>query len=151
MICSLGIAISSPEIVQVLNNIKAPYNVSTPTASLALRALSPTGLSLFRTNIQTLIDNRTFLLSELPKIPGIVGLLGAHDANFVLAQVGDAATGRPDNVKAKRAYTHMAESDKVVVRFRGTEFGCEGALRITVGTRQECEEVLRKLSTVLKD
>ncbi|GAA5988079.1 hypothetical protein JCM10908_002054 [Rhodotorula pacifica] len=145
----LGIAISSPEIIQVLNNIKAPYNISTPTASLALRALSPTGLSLFRSNIQTLLDNRSYLLQQLPKVPGIVGILGANDANFVLAQVG-GADGKPDNVKAKKAYTHMAESDKVVVRFRGTEYGCEGALRITVGTREECDRVLEKLADVLK-
>ena len=136
---SLGIAISSPEIIQVLNNIKAPYNISTPTASLALRALSPTGLSLFRRNIQTLLENRQYLLTELPKLDGIVGILGANEANFVFAQVGN------------RAYTHMAEEDKVVVRFRGTEYGCEGALRITVGTREECERVLEKLRLVLRD
>ncbi|KAG0661283.1 histidinol-phosphate transaminase [Rhodotorula mucilaginosa] len=147
----LGIAISSPEIIQVLNNIKAPYNISTPTASLALRALSPTGLSLFRRNIQTLLENRQFLLTELPKLDGIVGILGANEANFVLAQVGNSRTRVPDNVKAKRAYTHMAEEDKVVVRFRGTEYGCEGALRITVGTREECERVLEKLRLVLRD
>ncbi|GAA5883157.1 hypothetical protein JCM3774_006858 [Rhodotorula dairenensis] len=147
----LGIAISSPEIIQVLNNIKAPYNISTPTASLALRALSPSGLARFEKNIATLLENRAYLVAELPKLSGIVNLLGSHDANFVLAQVGDSTTGRPDNVKAKRAYTHMAEQDKVVVRFRGTEHGCEGALRITVGTRDECDQVLSKLKQVLSD
>ncbi|CAL1708908.1 unnamed protein product [Somion occarium] len=37
----LGIAIAHPALIQILMNTKAPYNISTPTASLALSALSP--------------------------------------------------------------------------------------------------------------
>ncbi|BGP00249.1 hypothetical protein RTG_01949 [Rhodotorula toruloides ATCC 204091] len=145
----LGIAISSPEIIQVLNNIKAPYNISTPTASLALRALSPTGLSLFRQNIQTLLDNRTYLRDELLKLPAIINILGAPDANFLMAQVGDK-DGKPDNKRAHDAYLHLAETDKVVVRFRGNEYGCEACLRVTVGTKEECDEVVKKLGEFLQ-
>lgn len=45
----------------------------------------------------------------------------------------------------------MAREDKVVVRYRGNEVGCEGCLRITVGTREECEEVVRRLGKLLKE
>ena len=33
----------------------------------------------------------------------------------------------------------------VVVRFRGNERGCKGALRITVGTRDEMQTLLLRL------
>ncbi|GAA5924239.1 hypothetical protein JCM3775_005632 [Rhodotorula graminis] len=145
----LGIAISSPELIQVLNNVKAPYNISTPTATLALRALSPQGLTTFRSNIATLISNRTYLAEQLAALPAILALPGAGDANFLLAQVG-GEDGKPDNERAKRVYTHMAEQDQVVVRFRGNEVGCEACLRITVGTRQECERVVERLTELLK-
>ncbi|GAA6005653.1 histidinol-phosphate transaminase [Rhodotorula paludigena] len=145
----LGIAISSPEIIQVLNNIKAPYNISTPTAALALRALSPQGLDAFRRNIATLISNRAYLIDALRATPGVIALPGANDANFVLAQIGGRA-GEPDNERAKRIYTHMAEEDQVVVRFRGNEPGCEACLRITVGTREECDEVVKRLAALLQ-
>ncbi|GAA6058199.1 hypothetical protein JCM3770_005008 [Rhodotorula araucariae] len=144
----MGIAISSPEIIQVLNNIKAPYNISTPTASLALRALSPEGIAAFRANIATLNANRAWLASALVKLPNILALPGAGDANFLLAQVGTA--GKPDNARALKVYTHMAETDKVVVRFRGNEVGCEACLRITVGTRGECERVVERLGELLQ-
>ncbi|BGP48993.1 histidinol-phosphate transaminase [Rhodotorula kratochvilovae] len=144
----MGIAISSPEIIQVLNNIKAPYNISTPTASLALRALSPAGISAFRANIATLNENRTWLASALRTLPNVLALPGAGDANFLLAQVG--TNGKPDNARAQKVYTHMAETDKVVVRFRGNEVGCEACLRITVGTRDECERVVERLRELLQ-
>ncbi|GAA5970342.1 hypothetical protein JCM21900_001650 [Sporobolomyces salmonicolor] len=150
----LGIAISSPPIIQVLNNIKAPYNISTPTAALALRALSPSGLTLFRQNIRTLLENRDYLHSALLAPPlrelGVIQILGANDANFLVVQIGAKADpSRPDNERANRAYKCMAEKDQVVVRFRGNEHGCEACLRVTVGTRPECEKVVERLRDFL--
>ncbi|GAA5891738.1 hypothetical protein JCM6882_006189 [Rhodosporidiobolus microsporus] len=145
----LGIAISSPPLVQVLNNIKAPYNISTPTATLAKRALSDSGLALFRTNIATLNENRAWLRAALGATPGVIAILGAGHANFLMAQIG-AKDGKADNDLAKRAYLHLAEREKVVVRFRGNEVGCEACLRVTVGTRNECEEVVRVLGAFLE-
>jgi histidinol-phosphate aminotransferase len=131
-----------------LNNIKAPYNISTPTAALAMRALSPAGLTLLRANIAELNANRTYLHAELLKLPSILRILGAGDANFLLAQIG--TNGEPDNVKAQAVYTKMATVEKVVVRFRGNESGCEGCIRITVGTKEECETVIEKLGQLLQ-
>jgi histidinol-phosphate aminotransferase len=61
----LGIAIAQPPLIQVLSNTKAPYNISTPTAHLALRALSPASLSTMCGNIETLKASRVKLLSSL--------------------------------------------------------------------------------------
>ncbi|KDE06748.1 histidinol-phosphate aminotransferase [Microbotryum lychnidis-dioicae p1A1 Lamole] len=142
----LGVAYGSKEVIQVLNNIKAPYNVSTPTAALALRALSEQALGTFRNKIATLGANRQFLAKELVKLPQVVGLLGSGNANFLMVQIASSQDQtKVDNDRAKRVYTFMAEQEAVVVRFRGNEIGCEGCLRVTIGTRDECETVLDKL------
>ncbi|SCV69774.1 BQ2448_1168 [Microbotryum intermedium] len=142
----LGVAYGSKDVIQVLNNIKAPYNVSTPTASLALRALSEQGLTTFRNKIETLNANRDFLARELEQLPQVVGLLGSGNANFLMVQIASFKDRtQVDNDRAKRISTLMAEEEAVVVRFRGNEIGCLGCLRITIGTRQECETVLDKL------
>ncbi|SCZ89553.1 BZ3500_MvSof-1268-A1-R1_Chr9g10451 [Microbotryum saponariae] len=142
----LGVAYGSKEVIQVLNNIKAPYNVSTPTAALALRALSEPALETFRNKIATLGANREFLAKELVKLPPVVGLLGSGNANFLMVQIASSQDQtKVDNDRAKRIYTFMAEQEAVVVRFRGNEIGCEGCLRVTIGTREECETVLDKL------
>jgi histidinol-phosphate aminotransferase len=66
----LGIAIAQPPLIQILSNTKAPYNISTPTAYLALRALSPASLSAMRQKIETLKLSRAKLLSSLHSLKG---------------------------------------------------------------------------------
>jgi len=148
----LGIAFASPPLIQVLNNIKAPYNVSSTTAALGMRAFSDEGLTLVHRNIETLKKNRTWLQDALLQLDDIIAILGAGHANFLMAQVSSREDRtKPDNVRAQKVYKRMAEDEKVVVRFRGTEVGCEGCLRITVGTRDECEAVVARLKQTFKE
>jgi len=147
----LGLGLASPELVQILSNTKAPYNVSAPTAALALRALAPESLLIMRSKVQQLIQGRQWLVAALEEFgqQGDLGnRVGGLDGNFVLFPVLKRGTGKPDNVRAEKVYQKMAEAEGVVVRFRGREFGCEGCLRITAGTDEEnriCVEKLRKV------
>ncbi|KAL1412202.1 histidinol-phosphate transaminase [Vanrija albida] len=146
----LGYLLASPELIQILTNAKAPYNVSLPTASLALASVSPSGLEVMQKNTATLIANRNNLVEELLKIPSIGAVPGGNHANFVLAQVLDKPGGKPDNKRANAVYKEMAENRGVVVRFRGNEPGCEACLRITVGTEEENATALARLSELLQ-
>ena len=148
----LGVAYSSPEIVGLLNNLKAPYNISSPTSTLATAALEPRNLDIMQQNRSKILQQRERLLRELPKIPGIGRFLGGRDANFLLVEILDKPQkdgGKPDNATALAVYETMAGSRGVVVRYRGKEFGCQGCLRITVGTEKEVERFLAELATVL--
>ncbi|EJD05551.1 histidinol-phosphate aminotransferase [Fomitiporia mediterranea MF3/22] len=149
----LGVAIAQPPLIQILTNTKAPYNISTPTATLALSALSPEGLSLARSRIATLTSSRIQLLKSLQELRslGLAPAIGGNHANFLMVPVLDkAGSGKPDNVRSERVYKELAEREGIVVRFRGREHGCEGCLRITVGTEEENRMLLRKLGEVLQ-
>ncbi|KAJ5490933.1 Histidinol-phosphate aminotransferase [Penicillium diatomitis] len=145
----LGVAYTSPEIARLLNSLKAPYNISSPTSALATAALSEPNLSVMRDYRAKIVGQRDRLLQELPQIPGIGQFLGGQDSNFLLVEVLDAE-GRPSNVIALAAYEAMAEQRGVVVRFRGKEHGCEGCLRITVGTESEVTRFLKEIRVVLE-
>ncbi|KAL7414996.1 pyridoxal phosphate-dependent transferase [Mrakia frigida] len=147
----LGLALASPPLIQILMNIKAPYSVSTPTAHLAFTALSPSSLAQFNQNIASLNANRSYLLQNLPSIPGVGAILGGNHANFLVVQILGKEGGKVDNERANEVYLRLARREGVVVRFRGKEVGCEGCLRVTVGTREECEVVLRRLREVLAE
>lgn len=148
----LGVAFTSPEIATLLNNVKAPYNISGPTSSLAKAALQLQNLKVMRSKRDRILEQRERLLQELPKIPGIGRILGGWDSNFVLVEILDnASNGTPSNEVAMAVYTTLAESKGIVVRFRGKEFGCEGCLRITVGTVTEVDTVLDVVGKVLAD
>ncbi|TXT07338.1 hypothetical protein VHUM_03058 [Vanrija humicola] len=146
----LGYLLASPELIQILTNAKAPYNVSLPTASLALASVSESGLAVMKKNTETLVANRTALIDGLLKIPSIGKIPGGNHANFVLAQVLDKPGGQPDNARANAVYKEMAENRGVVVRFRGNEPGCLACLRITVGTEEENATALARLSELLQ-
>ncbi|KAL1985844.1 hypothetical protein VTN96DRAFT_7336 [Rasamsonia emersonii] len=149
----LGAAFSSPEIASLLNNMKAPYNISSPTSALAKAALSPKNLAVMRQKRDKIIAQRERMLRELPNIPGVGRFLGGQDANFLLVEILDKPAsegGKPSNVTALATYEALAEKKGVVVRFRGKEYGCEGCLRVTVGTEDEVTKFLEELRVVLQ-
>ncbi|KAF2840175.1 histidinol-phosphate aminotransferase [Patellaria atrata CBS 101060] len=145
----LGAAFTSPQIATLLNALKAPYNVSTPTSQLARAALRPAHLETMRANRARILAQRDRLVAALPQIPGVGGFLGGFDANFVLVQILSAPGGTPCNETALRVYERLAEGRGVVVRFRGREWGCGGCLRVTVGTEREVDRFLGELGGVL--
>ncbi|KAG6105207.1 hypothetical protein E4U14_005246 [Claviceps sp. LM454 group G7] len=144
----LGAAFCPAPIAKLLNNMKAPYNVPSPTSALAIQALSSTGLARMRDNLAKISAQRDRLLGELEGMEGIGGLRGGRDANFLLCDVLGRG-GEPDNGVAGRVYEMLAQEFHVVVRFRGKEPGCEGCLRITVGTEEEVTRLVGALRRAL--
>ena len=150
----LGAAFADPAIAQILNNMKAPYNIPNPTSQLARAALSLRHLEVMRKNKDLIVKQRDRLVEELPKIPGIGNLHGGVESNFLLYQILDAPAGqggKPSNETALAVYEGLAEQRGVVVRFRGKEHGCLGCLRITVGTEKEVSRFLQEIRQVLED
>ena len=149
----LGAAFTSPEIAKLLNSLKAPYNISSPTSALACAALQPESLTVMQNNRTKILEQRERLLKELPPIVGVGRFLGGSNSNFLLVEILDkpwSQGGRPSNETALAVYEGLAETKGVVVRFRGKEPGCEGCLRITVGTEKEVDKFLAEISNVLK-
>ncbi|KAI4866262.1 histidinol-phosphate aminotransferase [Hypoxylon rubiginosum] len=146
----LGAAFTSLPIARLLNSLKAPYNVSSPTSALATYVLSDEGLAAMQRNKERLVRQRNRLLEELPKIRGVGRLRGGVESNFLLFEMLNAE-GEPDNRTALAVYETLAENRGVVVRFRGKEHGCVGCLRITVGTEDEVTRFLEAIEQVLAE
>ncbi|KAK1778604.1 pyridoxal phosphate-dependent transferase [Copromyces sp. CBS 386.78] len=146
----LGAAFTSEPIARLLNSLKAPYNISSPTSAIASYALSPEGLKVMREHKEKLIAQRERLVKELPTVEGVGKLAGGESSNFLLYEMLDKE-GKPSNKVALKVYEKLAETKGVVVRFRGKEHGCEGCLRITVGTEEEVTRFLAALKEALRE
>jgi len=146
----LGVAFTSPPIAILLNNLKAPYNISTPTSAIAAQGLQGEGLEVMRGNRARIIVQRRRLLDELPKVNGVGRFRGGETSNFLLVEVLDKA-GKPDNITALKVYEKLADNRGVVVRFRGNEHGCVGCLRVTVGTENEVTRFLKEVAEVIEE
>lgn len=144
----LGAAFASADVARLLNSLKAPYNISSPTSALASYVLGPEGLAAMRANRARIVAQRDRLVEALPKIPGVGRLRGGRESNFLLYEMLNEQ-GEPDNKTALAVYEGLAETKGVVVRFRGKEHGCTGCLRITVGTEAEVSRFLEAIKKTL--
>lgn len=150
----LGAAFTDPAIARLLNNLKAPYNISNPTSQLACAALQPKNLLVMRKKRKMIVEQRERLIRDLPRLAGIGNFKGDFNANFLLVEILDrpkSEGGKPSSGAALKIYERLAEQKGVVVRFRGKELGCEGCLRVTVGTEQEVDRFLAEIEVVLKN
>ncbi|KAG8850565.1 histidinol-phosphate transaminase [Tulasnella sp. 330] len=152
----LGMALAQPALITILSNTKAPYNISTLTAEAAKGALSPPGIDLMRGTVSKLISMRDGLITALDALRsfGLGTAIGSNNANFLLVPIlkrGSSSNQEFDNERSARIYKRLAEQMGVVVRYRGSEHGCGGCLRITVGSEKENEMLLEKLKQALEE
>jgi len=127
----LGIALASRQIITILNKIKYPYNVNYLTQELALKALDKEGIK--DEWIQYILTNKKLLIQKLENVR-IVKKVYPSDANFFLIKVEE-----PNNV-----YEYLIEN-KIIVRNRSSVSLCGGCLRITVGTQEENDLLIKAL------
>src|SRR5688572_20301201 len=127
----LGMAFASPDIINVMNRIKPPYNINQASQELALQALSR--VEEVNEMIREIVKERKILEGELPNL-GVVKKVHPSDGNFLLIQVTSPV----------EIYHYLLEKG-IVVRDRSRVELCEGCLRITVGTPAENKTLLMAL------
>ncbi len=127
----LGMAFASQEIVELMNRVKYPYNVSLPSQRLALEALGRE--AQVKQWISVTLSERERLIGELKALP-LCREVFPTDANFFLTRV----TGATD------IYRYLIERG-IVVRNRSNVELCSDCLRITVGTPDENNALLTAL------
>ncbi len=81
----LGMCFASVELIQILNKIKPPYNISAPTQALALEALGHEAEK--RDMVRAILAERQYLAENLRTLSG-VQVVHPSDANFLLVQFG---------------------------------------------------------------
>ena len=124
----LGMCFASEELIRVMNKIKPPYNISAPTQALALEALDHEADK--EKMVREILIERQLLADNLRTLPSVLAI-HPSDANFLLVQFTD-----PD-----RTFQQLI-AHQVIVRDRSKVTGCDGCLRITVGTQAENNRLL---------
>lgn len=127
----VGLAFGSEAIIKLFNKVKPPYNVSGVAQELILAALDR-GREV-RETVVKIVDERKTLADSLRQFSFITKLYPA-EANFVLVKM----------VNVSEVYRFLV-GEQIVVRYRGNVELCEGSLRITVGTPEENQALLRAL------
>jgi histidinol-phosphate aminotransferase len=127
----LGMAFASKEIIDLFNKVKYPYNVNSLTQQQALESLK----DAFDVEkwVGTLLGERTRMMQAFNELP-ICEVVYPSDANFFLAKMTDA----------QAIYDYLV-ADGIIVRNRTNVQLCKNCLRITIGTKNENNELLASL------
>jgi histidinol-phosphate aminotransferase len=133
-----GFCIGSPDVIQLMNNVKAPYNVNVLTSEVAINAMK--SIETLETNIANILAQRTVVREKLEALDFCVKVYES-DSNFLLFRVKD---------KAVELYKTMADAG-VVTRFRGKEMHCDQCIRVTIGTEAENNQFLELLQKTWND
>ena len=125
----LGLAFAQPLIVDTLSRVKYPYNINVVTQKIVFEQLrkSPDA------QIAEIVSERGRVLEGLAKNP-VIRKIHPTDANFVLVEVDEPRT----------IYDRLIGAG-IIVRDRSRIKGCEGCLRITLGTPEENDRLLETL------
>jgi histidinol-phosphate aminotransferase len=127
-----GFLFAAPDVIALLNNVKAPYNMNGLTSQTAMAAFDH--IATVQHNVQALVTQRTIVMKALQSMTGIVDHVFPSDANFILFRL-------TDEYNAEGVYKRMADQG-IVTRFRGTELHCHNCIRVTVGTDEENQAFL---------
>lgn len=127
----LGMAFASEEIIALFNKVKYPYNVNMLTQQAAQELLSQmVRLDRWTNEVR---HERAQLIPCLMELP-IVKQVYQSSANFLLVRVTDADA----------IYAYLVDNG-IIVRNRNRVTMCQNALRITIGSKEENNELLGAL------
>ncbi|CAN5420977.1 histidinol-phosphate transaminase [soil metagenome] len=129
----VGLAFASTEIIDLMNRVKPPYNVSGIAQRAVIEALGEH--EAVDGWIESSLEQRAVLNRSLAGLD-YVEKVYPSDANFILIKVSDADA----------IYGYLV-NEKIVVRNRNNVVLCDGCLRITVGTPEENARLLKALET----
>ncbi len=128
----LGISYASPDIIDIYNKVKYPYNVNELTQQQALKILDDA--QHIETVTREILNARDALIDELKLIENVVVDIYPTDANFILVKVTDADA----------IYNYLRYCG-VIVRNRSRVHLCDNCLRITVGNDDEDKLLIENL------
>jgi histidinol-phosphate aminotransferase len=128
----VGLCIASVDVSRVLSLIKPPYNISGPNQQQAIQAL--TDQAKMQERVKQIKEQRQWLIAELNKNVKLIFTIYPSDSNFLLVKVKDA----------NLVYRYLSDRG-IIVRNRSKEPNCENCLRITVGTAEENQTLVKTL------
>ena len=131
----MGMAFASTEIINILNKIKYPYNLSILAQSKALELIEKLGD--VHKWVELLIAERKKMSELLKDFPFVIKVFPS-DANFLLVKMNN-----PNKI-----YDCLVDKG-IIVRNRSKIHLCNDSLRITIGSPDENEILLQALKDLI--
>ena len=124
-----GLAFAQEEIVETLSRVKYPYNINVITQRAVLERLETS----IDGQVAEIVSERERVAEALRTLPAVRKIYPSQ-ANFLLARFDDP-----------RGVYERLIGEGIIVRDRSRVAGCEGCLRITIGTPAQNDRLIETL------
>ncbi len=131
-----GFTLARPEIISYLLKVIDPYPVPDPVAQIARQALARGGVELMQERVNEIVQRREELRGHLEKLPCVKEVFPSH-ANFLLVRFTDGPT----------VFESMVQKG-IILRSFEDKPGLKNCIRITIGSAEELDEVMRTLTAL---
>ena len=128
----VGAALAHPQVIELLNKVRAPYPLSAPSIRLAEQALMGTGVAMCEEHARSVREQRAVLAKSLSELACVVHVFPS-EANFLLVQTVSAGD-----------FVANCQAAGIVVRNRN-EPHIEECVRVSVGTPEENRALIAAL------
>ncbi len=128
----LGLAFASQYIVELMSRVKYPYNINIVTQKIVGELLAEPIEGV----VAEIVEQRERVAAEIASAE-VVKRIYPSDANFLLVEVDAPA----------KVYNALIE-EKIIVRDRSKVRGCQGCLRISIGTPEENDRLIEKINSL---
>ena len=131
-----GFAIADAAVIKLLTKVIDPYPIPDPVAQVARQALASGGKDLMKIRVALTLKRRDILESALLSLP-IVKKVYPSEANFLLVQFADGP----------KIFNAVAQKG-IILRSFDNKPGLKDCIRISIGSDEELDELMRTLSTI---
>lgn len=126
----VGLALAAERVVELMSEVKYPYNINVATMAIVEELLRQP----IDEKVSEIKQQRAIVKAALSQSK-VIKKIYPSDANFLLVKVADAD-----------AMYDFLISKGIIVRNRNRVKGCEGCLRLTIGTPDENKALLKSIS-----
>lgn len=131
-----GFTLAHPEIINLMLKVIDPYPICDPVAQIARQALAKGGIELMQERVKD-INERKAKFAELLKELPIVKKIYPSNGNYLLIEFNDGP----------KIFESMLQKG-IVLRSFETKPGLQNTIRITIGSPEEMDEVMRVLTAL---
>ena len=130
----VGMAFAHPDIIGVLNKIKAPYNLNVLSQQAVFDRLD--NADAVANEVQLMLKEKEVLVSTMQQLSYVKEIFPS-DANFILIRVDDS----------QLRYKQLIDKG-IVVRNPSNQYACENTLRISIGTAAQNKALIAAFKTM---
>ncbi|OKP04773.1 histidinol-phosphate transaminase [Xenorhabdus eapokensis] len=131
-----GFTLASADIIALMLKVIAPYPLATPVADIAAQALTEAGIATMRNRVAEITNNRAYLQQALSQL-ALVDTVFPSETNYILVKF----------TNAELVFKTLWEQG-IILRDQRKQPGLANCLRITIGNRNECEQLVLAISAL---